>query len=104
MLVVSKGDDALLKLGDHWTSHFPCTEDGAYPGHHPKSSQEAIATLELLRERGAEYLVFPKTATWWLAHYAEFAEHLERGYRVLLRDEDVGIVYGLRTPHPHSEA
>jgi len=104
VLVVSKGDDALLKLGDRRTSHFPCTEDGAYSGHHPKDSQDAIATLELLRERGAEYLVFPKTAIWWLSYYAEFAEYLERGYRVLLRDENVGIVYGLRTPHSHSRA
>jgi hypothetical protein len=78
VLVVSHGDDELLKLGvERRGWHFPQMEDGTYAGHHPGDSDEAIAHLKALRDRGAGYIVFPKTATWWLEHYREFAEMLE---------------------------
>ena len=54
VLVVSSGDDELLKLGANrrgW--HFPQMEDGTYAGYHPGDSAEAIAHLEALREKGA---------------------------------------------------
>ena len=34
-------------------------DDGAYAGHHPADSREAIARLEAQRAAGAEYIVFP---------------------------------------------
>jgi hypothetical protein len=77
VLVVSNGDDELLKLGASrrgW--HFPQSEDGVYAGHHPGDSPEAIAHLEALRENGAEYVLFPETAGWWLEYYRELAETL----------------------------
>ncbi len=54
VLVVSDGDDELLRLGASrrgW--HFPQMEDGTYAGHHPGDSAEAIAHLESLREQGS---------------------------------------------------
>jgi len=39
-----------------------------------------VARLESLRAAGAEYLVLPSTAYWWLDHYAGFAEHLHARY------------------------
>jgi hypothetical protein len=74
VVVVSHGDDVLLELGaarHGW--HFPQMEDGTYGGYHPGDSAEAIAHLDLLRGRGAQYILFPETALWWLDYYTEFA-------------------------------
>jgi glycosyltransferase involved in cell wall biosynthesis len=101
-LVVSDGDDDLVRLRDRRAWHFPQTEDGTYAGHHPASSAEAIAQLEELRERGAEFLVFPEPSRWWLSHYRELREHLESRYRVESVD-DFAIVYSL-TPRPKARA
>jgi GT2 family glycosyltransferase len=79
VLVVSNGDDELLQLGAHrrgW--HFPQTENGTYAGHHPGDSAEAIAHFGELRQRGAQYILFPETALWWLDFYDEFVSFLRR--------------------------
>jgi SAM-dependent methyltransferase len=77
VLVVSRGDENLVKLRGLQVWHFPQAEDGVYAGHHPADSAEAIAHLEALRRRGAQYLVLPATAFWWLDTYGSFREHLE---------------------------
>lgn len=77
VLVISKGDGALVDLPNRRGWHFPQTEHGAYAGQHPADSREAIRRLEALRTQGAEYLVIPATSRWWLDYYAEFHEHLE---------------------------
>jgi GT2 family glycosyltransferase len=82
VLVVSRGDRALLDLCERTALHFPQDARGRYLGHHPHDSEEAIARLERLREAGAEYLVLPSTAYWWLDHYVGFAEHLRERYPV----------------------
>jgi GT2 family glycosyltransferase len=79
VLVISNGDDELLKLGGKrrgW--HFPQLEDGTYAGYHPGDSQEAIAHLVELHEKGAEHVLVPKTAEWWLEYYGELSETLTR--------------------------
>jgi hypothetical protein len=78
LLVLSKGDTALLEIPGFAAEHFPQDASGDYAGHHPLDSDEAIARLEELRRRGAEYLVIPATALWWLDFYTGFAEHLAR--------------------------
>jgi hypothetical protein len=47
--------------------------------------------LEAQRERGADFLLFPRTALWWLDHYGGLRQHLERHYRVLSSDENCRI-------------
>jgi hypothetical protein len=47
---------------------------GTYHCHHC-SAIEAIAHLEAMRGREAEYLVMLSTALWWLEHYDEFTQH-----------------------------
>jgi GT2 family glycosyltransferase len=83
VLVVSRGDRALVELADRVGGHFPQSPDGGYLGHHPGDSAEAVAQLEKLRAGGAEYLVLPSTAFWWLEHYGGFAEHLRERYPVV---------------------
>jgi GT2 family glycosyltransferase len=86
VLVVSRGDRALLDLGDANVQHFPQDGLGRYLGHHPRDSDDAVERLESLRSAGADYLVLPSTAYWWLDHYAGFAEHLRARYQVIEGD------------------
>jgi hypothetical protein len=76
ILVVSRGDDRLLELGERRAWHFPQEDDGTYAGRHPADSDEAIELLERLRGQGARYFVIPEQDAWWLEHYAAFAGHL----------------------------
>jgi hypothetical protein len=80
VLVISRGDRELVRLRDHRGQHFPQDRDGGYAGYHPASSEQAIAELERLRESGAEFLVFPPTAAWWLQHYKDFGAYLDDRY------------------------
>ncbi|HEX8473723.1 MAG TPA: glycosyltransferase family 4 protein [Pyrinomonadaceae bacterium] len=88
MLVISKGDPQLLQHDQQRAAHFPQATDGQYAGHHPATSREAIAHLEELRGKsGAQYLLIPATAMWWLEHYREFGEELERRFDEVWKDE-----------------
>jgi hypothetical protein len=93
--VVSRGDDELLQLGDRQGWHFPEFPTGTYAGYHPADGQEAVAQLESARERGAEYLLVPATALWWLDHYGEFCGRLEDYYELLAADDAAGRLYAL---------
>ena len=95
VLVVSKGDDLLLQLGTCHAAHFPQETDGRYAGYYPSNSTAATEHLEALRGRGAEYLLFPSTAMWWLDHYADFRRHLHSRYRVLA-SEPACVIFSLR--------
>jgi GT2 family glycosyltransferase len=92
VLVVSRGDRELLRLGRRRARHFPQAPNGGYLGHHPSDDEQAIAMLEEQRRRGADYLVMPATAGWWLEHYNGFADHLSRYSGA---DYDVCTVYRL---------
>jgi hypothetical protein len=104
VVVVSKGDEELLKLGDGrrgW--HFPQNEEGVYAGYYPADSAEAIAHLEELRSKGAEYLLLPGTALWWLEEYEEFGRHLDSHYRRVWEDEPC-VIYELSGARPGGAA
>lgn len=92
--VVSKGDSELIDLPGRRGVHFPQTPDGSYAGHHPADGAAAIDRLDAARGRGAEYLVIPASAFWWLDHYPEFRRHLDEQHR-LIRDEETCVLYRL---------
>lgn len=95
VLVVSKGDPALLDLPGVTALHFPQDGSGEYAGHHPLDGAAATAELEERRRAGAEYLVIPATSRWWLEFYEELAQHLA-GHCDLVADEPgVCLVYDL---------
>jgi GT2 family glycosyltransferase len=85
LLVVSRGDDSLLDLGDRGAWHFPQEDDGTFAGRHPADSDEAIRQLERLRDRGARYFVIPEEDAWWLEHYREFGRYLSSRYESITR-------------------
>ena len=91
VLVVSRGDEAVVELPGCSGWHFPQAEDGEYAGYHPADSLEAVEHLEDLRARGAEFLVIPATSAWWLDYYGGFAEHLDSRY-TRLADRSGGYV------------
>jgi len=99
VLVVSRGDENLVKLRGCRMWHFPQTEDGVYAGHHPADSAEAIAHLESLRAKGAGYLLIPRPAFWWLEYYSQFKDHLERQYSPSVRDSETCLVFNLGGSH-----
>jgi GT2 family glycosyltransferase len=98
VLVVSRGDDALLELDGRAAHHFPQSGEGEWAGHHPADSAEAIGHLEELRGDGARYLVVPPTYRWWLNHYDGLREHLESHYQSVLSDERGGEIFLLEEP------
>jgi len=95
VVVVNKGDEELLELEGRIAGHFPQTGEGRYSGYHPESSNAAILQLEEVRLRGAEYLLFPSTAFWWIDHYVEFKQHLDEHYRLATNPTNVCIIYDL---------
>jgi len=102
VLVVSKGDAALLELPGLTAAHFPQDACGGYAGHHPRDSAAAVAQLQQLRRQGAEYLVIPSTARWWLDYYTAFAEHLAVHGESVSDMGDACLIYelGRRLPEP----
>lgn len=94
VLVVSKGDPELLRLSGRRGWHFPRGEGGQWAGYHPSDSRAAIEHLEAQRAEGADYLLLPAAAFWWLEYYAEFAAHLDARYHRVWED-DRCIVYRL---------
>ncbi len=95
ILVVSKGDDALVNFSPQCGAHFPQAADSSYANLYPADSTEAVAHLERLRAAGANYFLLPQPAFWWLEHYTGLREHLEKTAVVKLRDEATCIIYEL---------
>lgn len=91
IVVVSKGDQDLLLFQARQGWHFPQNEDGVYAGHYPADSAEAIRQLKSLIAKGAEFLLIPNTAFWWLEHYGELKEWLEGSNTLFWRDERCAI-------------
>jgi GT2 family glycosyltransferase len=96
VLVVSRGDDDLLRIDGRRAWHFPRADDGTYAGHHPADSREAIARLEAQRAAGAEHIVFPGTGIWWLEHYEGLRRHLDGSYRRSFSDPETCVIFDLR--------
>ncbi len=94
VVVISRGDDELLELNGTRAGHFPQDEDGTYAGYHPSDGTAAVEHLEQLRERGAEFLLVPSTAFWWLERYPELAEHLD-SHATLVTNGDACRIYRL---------
>lgn len=92
VVFVSHGDDDLLELeGGRRGWHFPQTEDGTYTRNKPGGAPEIVAHLEQLWAKGAQYIVFPKTAFWWLEDYPDFKRYPERNCQRIYSDDDCTI-------------
>jgi GT2 family glycosyltransferase len=99
VLVASGGDDELLRVGARRSQHFPQADHRQYAGHYPADDEEALAHLDELKRQGAEFIVFPETASWWLDFYGALRHDLEQG-GVVVRREGVCVIYKLGQPRP----
>jgi hypothetical protein len=97
VLVISKGDENLIRFDSCRGGHFPQERSGGYTGFYPASSAAAISHLEALRFQGAEYLVVPATAHWWFETYPDFEHHLERRYAMVDRAPETFTIFSLRS-------
>lgn len=95
VLVVSKGDDGLLRFEGRGGWHFPRASNGQYAGHHPLDGRWAVDHLEALRATGGAYLVLPATYYWWFEHYPELEHHLRVRYERLSSPEEVCMIFRL---------
>jgi GT2 family glycosyltransferase len=96
VVVINKGDEELLGFKDRRGWHFPQNEQGRYANLYPADSTEAIAQLETLRRKGADFLLIPRPAFWWLDHYAGFKTHLERQFAPIFRDDSTCLIFDLK--------
>jgi GT2 family glycosyltransferase len=99
ILVVSRGDETLVRICGRHAIHFPHADNGVWAGHYPADSTEAIALLERERADGAQYIVFPSAALWWLEHYSGLGMHLQAHARLAARHEHVCVIYELHGSH-----
>ncbi|MEP6937427.1 MAG: glycosyltransferase family 39 protein, partial [Chthoniobacterales bacterium] len=95
IVATDNGDPTIFYYARRKGWHFTEAE-GIYNGE-PADSAQAIANLERLRRRGADYLVFTSGTRWWLDYYTEFAEHLARSATVV--DATPGFVIYRLNPH-----
>jgi GT2 family glycosyltransferase/glycosyltransferase involved in cell wall biosynthesis len=93
VLAVSKGDEDLLDLPVQAVWHFPRDSEGGYTGYYPADSSAAVNHLEELRVLGAEYLLFPTTAVWWLDYYDDFRRYLDEHYSRMPQSEHCHIYH-----------
>jgi hypothetical protein len=103
VIVATGGDDSLLDLGGPGGWHFPQHDDGHYVGSDPADSCSIVAHLETMRTAGAEYLLIPRPAHWWLDSFAGFRAYIQQAYLLVTRQENVCTIYDLRDPTPYDE-
>lgn len=94
--VVSRGDEELLDLPGCTATHFPQDPTGSYTGFYPRDGTPAVAHFEWVRAGGAEYLLFPGTALWWLEEYPLLAAHLAARCPRVASEDGVGVLYDLQ--------
>jgi len=92
--VVTDGRSGLAHLYGRRTWPLPKDRSGVYSGPYPANEGDAIAQVETVRQEGAQFLLIPRTAFWWLDYYEGFGRHLER-YPTVVRDEDTCVIFSL---------
>lgn len=93
--VLTRGDPALLAFEGLTAWHVPRDDAGGYAGYHPADGRAAVAVVDLLAQAGADFLVVPHTASWWLDHYEGLRERLEVWGPPVAEQDEVAAVYRL---------
>ena len=60
LMVISRGDEELLKINRVTAWHFPQATNGVYAGHHPADDHAAISHLNSLLRMGGQYPADPQ--------------------------------------------
>jgi glycosyltransferase involved in cell wall biosynthesis len=86
----------IWSTGDGSEGQVYVSSAGVYAGHDPVNSNEALASVESVKRKGAEYLIMPTQSFWSLDDYQEFRKRVEAHYPAVARDEDTCIIFDLR--------
>jgi hypothetical protein len=97
VLVVSGGDDDLVRVPGRKAGHFPQRPEGSWAGH--PIDREAVAQLRAFQAKGGAYLVVPDQFAWYLKEYPEFTKNLTGEYQRIHHDEYCSI-YRFSRPEP----
>lgn len=95
ILVVGECDDELMQLPDRRTAPFPQSPEGISDGWKPVRGTDAIAHLKALRDKGADFVLFPATSHWWLEHYRDLRTYLETECRSVFQAQSTCTIYAL---------
>lgn len=74
IVAADNGDPTIFYYAERRGWHFLET-GGVYNGE-PTNSAQAIAGLDALRKRGANFLVFTSNTSWWLDYHAELGQYV----------------------------
>lgn len=94
LLVISRGDPALVDHADVDARHFPCGSGGEYAGH-PADDRSALDMLRDQCRAGARWLLIPCDADWWAEHYPGFWSAVHLDHRVVVRRRTAGTLIHL---------
>jgi hypothetical protein len=94
VLVISRGDPALVEHPGLVVHHFPGDAEGAHLGH-PEHDRHAIGLLRSAARRGARWLVIPEHASWWAVHYPHFWAEAHDAHTVVAHHDGVGTLIRL---------
>jgi hypothetical protein len=89
VVVVNYGDDDLLQLGGRRAWPFPQADDGSYAKYTP-DDEDAVRRLRGLPFLGAQFIVFPQPALWFLEGkypYPKLRQYLEDQCERIHEDE-----------------
>jgi len=95
IIAADNGDPTVFYYAQRKGWHF-LEKEGIYDGN-PSNSEQVITDIEILRKRGASYLVFTKNTVWWLDYYGAFAQHLDQTAALLVAKPQFKI-YRLAPP------
>jgi glycosyltransferase involved in cell wall biosynthesis len=91
--VVTGGEEWILKIADHPVVGFPDPDQRAQAEGRSRG-EVALSDLEELRSKGADFLVVPSRASWWVDRVKELKQHLDTCQRAFQNDSCV--IYALR--------
>jgi hypothetical protein len=95
LLVIDKCDPTVLHLSDRRGGHFP--DRRLMPDGYPRDDESALRHLRQLMARGADHLLIPSAAFWWLDHYRGLRDHLDGEHRLIWSDHSCKLY---RLGHP----
>lgn len=95
LVAAAGGEDVLPELPDRQAWPFPRGANGGHADSTPVDDAAITSHLEDLRAKGADFLLVPRTASWWLEDFREFKQHLDANYRRIW-DDEIAVVYQLR--------
>jgi hypothetical protein len=95
LLVVSRGDDRLVRFDDREAWHFPRADTGKYAGYHPDNSEDAVEHLKELQDAGAQYLLVPRPSFWWLDYYSGLFQYLAQ-WGSMIWDDEACVIFELQ--------